>query len=145
MHHAISEDREPQRVASIHSHSFAYEHLHEAMRYTLMIPRSEVGMRRFCLWAIGMAVLTLWRIHRRPLYQSGEQVKIPRWMVKAVIVGSNLTVGHDGLLKVLFAAVTIGLSRHKKPIDPDVSHWGETSTMSYDMPMASGHDVRRVQ
>lgn len=105
----------------------AHEHLRDAMRYTLMIPRSEVGMRRFCLWAIGMAILTLWRIHRRPLYQRGDQVKIPRWMVKAVIIGSNATAHYDGLLKGLFAAVTTGLPRHRIPIDPDVSDWKKPS------------------
>lgn len=105
----------------------AHEHLRDAMRYTLMIPRSEVGMRRFCLWAIGMAVLTLWRIHRQPLYQHGDQVKIPRWMVKAVIVGSNVTAHCDGLLKGLFAAATTGLPRHRNPIDPDVSDWKKPS------------------
>lgn len=123
----------------------AHDHLRDAMRYTLMIPRTEVGMRRFCLWAIGMAVLTLRRIHRHPLYQRGDQVKIPRWMVKAVIIGSNVTARHDRLLKGLFAAVTTGLPRHRQPIDPAVSCWDETSTMGYDVSMASGHDTHRVR
>lgn len=123
----------------------AHEHLRDAMRYTLMIPRSEIGMRRFCLWAIGMAILTLWRIHLRPSYRSGDEVKIPRWMVKTVIIGSNLTAAHDRLLKGLFATVTVGLPRNRKPIDPDVSDWDESTALDYSASIVSAHDVHRVQ
>jgi len=123
----------------------AHEHLRDAMRYTLMLPGSEFGMRRFCLWAIGMAVLTLWRIHRNPRYRHGDEVKIPRWMVKAVVIGSNVTARHERLLKALFGAVTIGLPRNKKPIDPDVSDWNKTTTVGYDDSMTPAPELRRVQ
>ncbi|MEQ8660216.1 MAG: phytoene/squalene synthase family protein, partial [Gammaproteobacteria bacterium] len=33
----------------------AHGHLRNALRYTLMLPREEPGIRRFCLWALGMA------------------------------------------------------------------------------------------
>jgi len=123
----------------------AHEHLRDAMRYTLLLPAGEVGTRRFCLWAIGMAVLTLRRIHRHPLYQRGDQVKIPRWMVKAVIIGSSITARYDRLLRGLFALVTTGLPRHREPIDPAVSRWEEGSTMGYDVSLAAGHDVPQAQ
>lgn len=116
----------------------AHEHLRDAMRYTLLIPSFDVGMRRFCLWAIGMAVLTLWRIHRRPLYTRGDQVKIPRRMVKAVIVGSNLTARHDHMLKALFGGVTLGLPRNRQPIDPEVSDWEKTPVLRGDAGVAAG-------
>ena len=35
----------------------AQRHLGNAVLYTLLIPRYEIGIRNFCLWAIGMAVL----------------------------------------------------------------------------------------
>ena len=44
----------------------AHAHLRNALAFTLLIPRSEAGIRRFCLWAIGLAVLTLQRLARTP-------------------------------------------------------------------------------
>src|SRR3984885_12647589 len=37
----------------------AHAHLRNALEFTLLIPAKETGIRRFCLWAIGLAVLTL--------------------------------------------------------------------------------------
>ncbi|MGH8119608.1 MAG: phytoene/squalene synthase family protein, partial [Gammaproteobacteria bacterium] len=36
----------------------ARDHLQNALKYTLLIPPHETGIRRFCLWALGMAILT---------------------------------------------------------------------------------------
>jgi len=144
---AIRHDNADERFARAIDYmvGVAHEHLRDAMRYTLMIPASEVGIRRFCLWAIGMAVLTLWRIHRNPYYRQGRDVKISRWMVRAVITGSNLTARHDWLLKTLFATVTTGLPRHKKPIDPQVSDWeqenGLTRSASVSTDFGGGSDT----
>jgi farnesyl-diphosphate farnesyltransferase len=43
----------------------AHAHLRNALDYTLLIPGKETGIRRFCLWAIGLAVLTLRKSRRR--------------------------------------------------------------------------------
>src|ERR1700733_2703202 len=40
----------------------AHVHLRNALAFTLLIPGKETGIRRFCLWAIGLAVLTLKKI-----------------------------------------------------------------------------------
>lgn len=84
-------------------------HLKNALTYTLMIPRHETGIRKFCLWAIGMAVCTLGNIKKKPSYQSGSDVKISRKNAKAVIVTTNLTLRSNLLLKVLFEFYTRGL------------------------------------
>jgi farnesyl-diphosphate farnesyltransferase len=85
-------------------------HLANALRYTLLIPPQETGLRRFCLWALGMAVLTLRRIHRqRRHYRSGNEVKISRRSVKATILISNIAVRHDNLLNLLFKLACRGL------------------------------------
>src|SRR6185503_11257066 len=39
--------------------AIAHAHLRSALQYTLLIPRREAAIRNFCLWSIGMAVLTL--------------------------------------------------------------------------------------
>jgi len=84
-------------------------HLANALTYTLMFPRDETGIRRFCLWALGMAVLTLRKVHRHLDFTAGEQVKIARRSVKATVVVSNLTVRQDAILRALFAFWTRGL------------------------------------
>jgi len=80
----------------------AQGHLRNALAYTLMFPSYEVGIRRFCLWALGMAVLTLRKIHRRPAFSAGQQVKISRNSVKSAILITNLCARHDTLLRGLF-------------------------------------------
>ncbi len=77
-------------------------HLENALTYTLRIPVRERGIRRFCLWALGMAVLTLDRINRRRDFRAGHEVKISRRQVRATILLSNLSVSHDRLLRGLF-------------------------------------------
>lgn len=80
-------------------------HLENALSYTLLIPREEVGIRRFCLWALGMAVLTLRKIHRNLDFTAGRQVKISRRSVKGTILVTNLAVSRDALLRFLFEQI----------------------------------------
>jgi farnesyl-diphosphate farnesyltransferase len=87
----------------------AHAHLRNALTYTLLIPGSERGIRRFCLWAIGLAVLTLRKIVRHPRYTSGVEVKISRKSVAMTRVLTNLTVRSDWLLTRLFEFAARGL------------------------------------
>ncbi len=91
----------------------ARSHLANALRYTLLIPAHETGIRRFCLWALGMAVLTLRKINNNPDFNAGRQVKISRRSVRATIFFSNLLVRHDFLLKLLFRLTASGLPEIK--------------------------------
>lgn len=81
----------------------AHHHLRNALRYTLMLPAREKGIRRFCLWALGMAVLTLRRIHANPDFRSGQEVKISRRSVKLTVALTSLLAGNDRALQALFA------------------------------------------
>lgn len=87
----------------------AHGHLRNAVRYTLLIPREETGIRNFCLWAIGMAILTLRKIHRRPDFSNGDEVKISRRSVQATVIASRLTAGHDFAIRMLFNVAAAGL------------------------------------
>ncbi|MFQ5936215.1 MAG: phytoene synthase, partial [Acidiferrobacterales bacterium] len=80
-----------------------------ALAYTLLIPSSEKGVRRFCLWALGMAVLTLRKINKNRAFTSGDDVKISRRAVKSTIMATNLTVRHNPLLRALFNLAAVGL------------------------------------
>jgi farnesyl-diphosphate farnesyltransferase len=87
----------------------ARTHLYDALEYILLIPAHEKGIRRFCLWAVGMALLTLRKIdHRRRLHQGfyqGNDVKISRRQVKITVAVANLFTGQDWALKLLFRAL----------------------------------------
>jgi len=87
----------------------AHAHLRNALAFTLLIPSKETGIRRFCLWAIGLAVLTLRRIHRNPQYTSGAQVKVSRSAVAMTRILPNAAVRSDWLLTRLFEQAAQGL------------------------------------
>ena len=87
----------------------AHAHLRNALDYTLFIPADETGIRRFCLWAIGLAVLTLKKIHNNPGFTAGSQVKISHAAVSWTRFFANLSVRNDWLLRRLFAQAARGL------------------------------------
>lgn len=87
----------------------AHEHLKNALRYTLMIPAHETGIREFCLWALGMALLTLRKINANLDFSASAQAKITRRSVKATILTSRLARRHDALLRAIFYLTGRGL------------------------------------
>jgi farnesyl-diphosphate farnesyltransferase len=93
----------------------AHAHLRNALDYTLLIPAKERGIRRFCLWAIGLAVLTLRKIARNPGYTAGAQVKIRRSAVSTTLLMTNLAVANDWMLNRLFAWAARGLPLARLP------------------------------
>jgi farnesyl-diphosphate farnesyltransferase len=96
--------------------AITHGHLKNALEYTLLIPRKESGIRKFCLWGIGMAVLTLRNIHRLPQYRNAEQIKISRREVKKIILVSNMWVKNDFMLRKAFRIAGRGLPiREEKP------------------------------
>ena len=90
-------ERGVQRLVGI-----AHRHLKNALAYTLLIPKQETGIRNFCLWAIGLAVLTLCKINNHLDYTDGSQVKISRLSVKGTILATQLARQNGTLLKLLF-------------------------------------------
>lgn len=87
----------------------AHAHLHSALRYTQHIPRRERGIRRFCLWAIGMALLTLRKISANPGYTSGREVRISRRAVQATVLVSNAVVWSNRAMTLAFRLAARGL------------------------------------
>src|SRR5580692_8170009 len=77
----------------------AHAHLRNALDYTLLIPSKETGIRRFCLWAIGLAVLTLRKIERNPGFTVGSQVKIKRSAVAMTRILTNVAGHSDWMLR----------------------------------------------
>ena len=87
----------------------AHAHLRNALEYTCMIPKRESGIRKFCLWAIGLAVLTLRKIHNNPAFAAGAEVKVSRRTVKATIMTTNLTLMSNRAVRMVFDRAADGL------------------------------------
>ena len=107
-----AEERDPRMAHGISELvSLALEHLDGALRYILLIPVTEKGIRRHCLWALGFAVLTLRRIHATPSYTTGDDVKISRRSVKAIAATTSFLARSNLALRIFFAIMTRGLPR----------------------------------
>jgi farnesyl-diphosphate farnesyltransferase len=114
----------------------AHAHLRDALSFTLLIPGEEAGIRRFCLWAIGLAILTLRKIAGTPGFTSGRQVKVPRSAVAVTRISTNMVVRNNWMLRRLFdfaaagvplapAGTVRGAARpglHVAPPAPEYSH-----------------------
>ena len=87
----------------------AHAHLRAALRYTQLIPRHETGIRRFCLWAIGMALLTLRQIYNHPGYDNGRDVKISRLAVRITVLICNVAQYSNRSVDFIFALASEGL------------------------------------
>jgi 4,4'-diapophytoene synthase len=87
----------------------AHGHLRNALAYALLLPPRERGIRLFCLWAIGLAVLTLRRIEARPGYTRGEQVKVSHSQVLLIRLATSAAVRKDRVLRRMFDYAARGL------------------------------------
>lgn len=96
--------------------ALAHGHLRDALTFTLQLPKQEQGLRQFCLWAIGIALLTLRRIHTTPDFRHSSQVKISRRQVKGVIVWSKILGRFDTPLELYFHWLGRGLPRQQRDV-----------------------------
>ncbi|HEX5353564.1 MAG TPA: phytoene/squalene synthase family protein [Rhodanobacteraceae bacterium] len=97
----------------------AHSHLRNALDYTLLIPEKEVGIRRFCLIALGLAMRTLASILARPDFTAGGQVKVSRKVVKKIVIVTHLFAGYSRVLQRWFARMADGL-----PLQALATDWG---------------------
>jgi len=89
--------------------AIAHGCLRQALEYTLRIPARESGIRSFCFLAIGMAALTLRKIHADKGRSHAGPIKISRRSVKGVVAASRVAVHNDFLLRALFKVCARGL------------------------------------
>jgi len=116
----------------------AHAHLRDALVYTLLLPRNEPGLRKFCLWAIGMALLTLRKINRNPGFTSGQQVKITRRAVAGTILATNAVVRHDRALRWMFNLAAHGLPDAVATSPSELSYLELTTAHSVPAAQAAG-------
>jgi len=87
----------------------AHRNLRNALDYTCHIPPAETGIRQFCLWAVGLAILTLRKLHAHPRFTTGEEVKVSRRTVRATVFTTNLMLRNNRGLRMLFDLAAAGL------------------------------------
>lgn len=84
----------------------AYEKLQSSLSYIFLIPRQEIGMRRFCLLAFGLGVMTLEKIAARKEFGNKAAVKLSRNTVWIFYGFTKLAAGNDFLMKAFFYATS---------------------------------------
>jgi farnesyl-diphosphate farnesyltransferase len=92
----------PADISQAQLLNIAYEKLQDSLSYILLIPKTELGMRRFCFLAFGLAVLTLSKIAGRAVFSHKDEVKLSRSTVMAFYSFTKLAVKSDTLMKVFF-------------------------------------------
>ncbi|MDB5979309.1 MAG: Squalene/phytoene synthase [Pseudomonas sp.] len=96
----------------------AHAHLRQALDYTLMIPLDQPGFRRFCLWSIGLAIMTLRRLQQNLNFRAGDQVKISHKTVASIIGLTRLSAHSNSGLRWLFETAA-----RKLPLTPLAAEW----------------------
>jgi len=139
----VSSDSDDSRFKAgiIELVAVAHAHLRNALDYTLLIPGKEKGIRRFCLWAIGLAVLTLRKIAHNPGFTAGAQVKVTRTAVSMTMLMTNAFISNDWVLRRLFARAAHGLPLERLP-EP---RWPRTTPIltDHDADSEQEHALRR--
>jgi farnesyl-diphosphate farnesyltransferase len=80
----------------------SYEKLQDSLSYILLIPKTELGMRRFCFLAFGLAVMTLSKIAKLNEFSNKDEVKLSRKTVMAFYTFTKFAVQSDVLMKTFF-------------------------------------------
>ncbi len=81
-------------------------HLHDALDFTLAIPRSAMRLRLFCIWPLWMAMETVTVLHNNhDLLKSDANVKISRKTVRRILRRTPLICWSNTLLQRSFSSI----------------------------------------
>jgi len=92
----------PANLSQLDLLQIAYQKLSDSLTYILLIPKEEVGMRRFCLLAFGLAVLTLDKLAAGDHFERQEDIKLSRNTVWFFYGFTKIAAGNNGLIKSFF-------------------------------------------
>ncbi len=107
----------------------AHSHLRRALEYTLLISAKHAGVRRFCLWSVGLAVLTLRNLRDNLDFSSGIQVKVSHNAVAGTIVLTKLASKYNSSLRWMFA-----MAARQLPLTPLAAEWSEPASSGLAWP-----------
>ena len=92
----------PAAISQSQLLTIAYEKLQDSLKYILLIPKEDLGMRRFCFLAFGLAVMTLSKIAQRTEFNHKDEVKLSRNTVIAFYHFTKIAVKSDITMKTFF-------------------------------------------
>jgi farnesyl-diphosphate farnesyltransferase len=101
----------PTNMSQAELLKIAYKKLQNSLSYILLIPKQEIGMRRFCFLAFGLAVMTLEKIATRKEFGKQDAVKLSRNTVWIFYGFTKLAAGNDFLIKAFFYTASSGLRK----------------------------------
>jgi farnesyl-diphosphate farnesyltransferase len=100
--HARGVSWKPANLSQKELLKISYQKLQDSLRYILLIPKTELGMRRFCFLAFGLAVMTLSKIAKRNEFSNTDEVKLSRKTVMAFYTFTKFAVKSDVLMQTFF-------------------------------------------
>ena len=80
----------------------AFQKLQDSLHYILLIPKQDLGMRRFCFLAFGLAVMTLSKIAKQKEFSNKDEVKLSRNTVMAFYAFTQFAARSDALMNAFF-------------------------------------------
>lgn len=92
----------PAQMSQAELLKIAYEKLQDSMSYISLLPENEIGMRRFCFLAFGLAVMTLEKITSRKEFSNQSEVKLSRNSVWIFYAFTKIAAGNAFLMKSFF-------------------------------------------
>jgi farnesyl-diphosphate farnesyltransferase len=104
--HARGVSWKPAQISEVELLKIAYEKLQDSMSYINLLPESEIGMRRFCFLACGLAVMTLEKIASRKEFSNQSEVKLSRNSVWIFYAFTKIAAGNTLLMKSFFYAAS---------------------------------------
>lgn len=92
----------PAHVSQAELLAISYQKLQASLSYNLLIPKREVGMRRFCFLALGLAIMTLEKIAQRDRHQTQHSIKLTRNTVTIFYFFNQIACNSDTLMRCFF-------------------------------------------
>jgi farnesyl-diphosphate farnesyltransferase len=92
----------PQNLSQSALLDLALKKIAAALAYILLIPKAEIGMRRFCLLALGLAVLTLNSLVVDDKTSAPPQRKISRRAVAIFYQFTKIAAHSNTLIRIFF-------------------------------------------
>ena len=104
--HARGVSWKPAKMSQAELLKIAHKKLQDSMSYILLLPENEIGMRRFCFLAFGLAVMTLEKIASREEFSNRSEMKLSRNSVWIFYAITKIAAGNTFLMKSFFFAAS---------------------------------------
>ncbi|MFA1237633.1 phytoene/squalene synthase family protein [Serratia odorifera] len=104
---SLSRDQNDPVLAAVINEliDLAHASLLDGLDYALSFTGPKLrGIRRFCLWTIGLALLTLRNIRSSPGFSSASEIKTSHTAVAGLITLECMVGGNDALVRRLFSS-----------------------------------------